>query len=560
MPSPPFFNAYDESDNRRSARVQQPQHPQQSLRRRGAPVPAPSPLLSTRSSVAKSLHSTPVENLYESSPTVKANTEALVPSSSSSSSSTAAPSLHSPPHRGSSARHHPRVTPYSSSVAATDPTAAFTSKPSSSSAHTGHSRHGSSRVVSSTPSVTGASTPLNATTSPSALAGAVPGSEHRPRNKLSCTPAAASPSSIRSFPGSDAHRHSGGTRSRDDQRNRNSGALDCGSQSHSTPIQSPASLPDMRQETDVPGISPALTSARSNSKLSSAKVVTAAPTIMSNAERMKAERAARKELRDATYRGDIKVSGYVAQTAYAQKNPFRCQDFAEFTANPTYEPPSGFDIYSQAMATRVYGLEVSRASQGEFMMQRLVEAAHPATATERAEMEALLSSVLEKLQVGDWFYKWTRINHVHQRYVWLNLQRGTLMWSMSPKQSVVLNAEIKLSTVTSITPDCLQLEVPMRVFYRMTINTPDRCISLATEIRKKFDVWYRVLLQLTAPNLVYGVPAVWGRPSNSVNTTGRGAASRWASRFSPLDAVVNDTTGHMGQDEIYTRGLLSSSD
>jgi hypothetical protein len=334
-----------------------------------------------------------------------------------------------------------------------------------------------------------------------------------------------------------------------------------GSWSRSSTTSDGSALPlHMRQETRLPSPSPAMTHSHSASSTPSPEVMAAGPIIVSNAERKKAERAARKQRRHSIYNGDIKVLGYVAQSAYAQRNPFRQQDFAEFAANPKYQPPDGFDIYSQAMATQVYGLEVSRASQGEFMMQRLVEASHPATAEERAEMEALLSSTLEKLQVGDWFYKWTRINRVHQRYVWLNLQRGTLMWSLSPKQSVVLNAEVKLSTVTSITPDCLQLEAPVRVFYRMTINTPDRCISLATEIRKKFDVWYRVLLQLTAPNLVYGVPGVWSRPSSSVNTTGRGAASRWASRFSPLDAVVNDTTGHLGHDEIYTQGLLSSSD
>ncbi|KPA86837.1 hypothetical protein ABB37_00890 [Leptomonas pyrrhocoris] len=608
MSSLPTFNAYDGggSNPRNSHTLQQQQQQQQQpLRRGGAPVPAPPALLSTKSSATRSLHSTPVENFYDASTATTTST----PSSPPSYGGTAATSSTAQPHRRSSLRHRARDAPHSSSAAATTtaPATAATSTstpalPSSATpssySHARRTPHGRSRRgdARSTPSVTSAPTPLNAITRPTTPAGTASNSKRhssqsrraprslsrRARDKSIRTPtpedrlrggerpcvplsrgpgftssaaavlngptivranspaAAASSSARRSFPGDDIRvagdQTSGGVRS------------------HRTTNPSSALPPQARQETGAP------TPARSSSASPSDKVVTAGPTIMSNVEREKAERAARKQLRSSMYNGHIKVHGYVAQTAYAQRNPFRCQDFAEFAANPKYQPPAGFDIYSQALATRVYGLEVSRASQGEFMMQRLVEAAHPATAEERAEMEALLSSTLEKLQGGDWFYKWTRINHVHQRYVWLNLQRATLMWSISPTQSVVLNAEIKLSTVTSITPDCLQLESPMRVFYRMTINTPDRCISLATEIRKKFDVWYRVLLQLTAPNLVYGVPGVWGRPSSSLNTTGRGAASRWASRFSPLDAVVNDTTGHLGNDDIYTHGLLSSSD
>ncbi|CAG9576414.1 Meiotic_cell_cortex_C-terminal_pleckstrin_homology_-_putative [Leishmania major strain Friedlin] len=273
-----------------------------------------------------------------------------------------------------------------------------------------------------------------------------------------------------------------------------------------------------------------------------------------------AQLVAPKELRRQRGQGEIRGQGYVAQTAYTQRNPFRRQDFAEFAGNPQYLPPHGFHVYPQAMATRVYGLEVSRASQGDCMMQSLLDAAHPSTAEERAEMEALLSATLEKLQLGDWFYKWTRIKRVHQRYVWLNLQRGTLMWSVSPKKSAVLSSEVKLSTVTSVTPECLQLEAPVRFFYRMNINTPHRCISLATEIREKFDVWYHVLQQLAAPNSMYGVPGVWGRPSSSVNAAGWGAASRWASRYSPLSAVVDNATGPTGYNEAYAHGAVSSSD
>ncbi|CAJ1028038.1 putative Meiotic cell cortex C-terminal pleckstriny [Leishmania shawi] len=258
--------------------------------------------------------------------------------------------------------------------------------------------------------------------------------------------------------------------------------------------------------------------------------------------------------------GVARVQRYVAQTAYTQRNPFRTQSFEEFVGNPQYHPPPGFDSYSQAIATRVYSFESSRISQGDLMMRSLLDAAHPSTAEERGKVKVLLSSTLEKLKVGDWFYKWTRVNHVQRRYVWLNLQRGTLMWSSSAKKSAVFNSEVKLSTVMSVTPECLQVEMPVRFFYRMSINTQDRCISLATEIRNKFDVWYHVLLQLTVQNSACGVPGVWGRPSNSVNAAGWGTASRWTSRYSPLAAIMDNTPGANVSNEAYANGVVSSSD
>ncbi|KAG5476671.1 hypothetical protein CUR178_03844 [Leishmania enriettii] len=273
-----------------------------------------------------------------------------------------------------------------------------------------------------------------------------------------------------------------------------------------------------------------------------------------------AQLEANKDLRRRRRENGIREQGYVAQTAYTQRNPFRSQDFAEFATNPQYRPPPGFDVYPQVMDTRVYGLEVSRASRGAFMKQRLVDAAHPSTAEERAEMEVLLGETLEKLQAGDWFYKWTRVNHVHQRYVWLNMQRGTLMWSPSPRKSIALNSEVKLSTVRSITPECLQLDGAIRVFYRMNISTHDRYIRLATEIREKFDLWYRVLLQLTVPNLTYDEPGMWGRPSRSVNVGEWGSMGRWASRYSPLTAIMDHASGAIGPHETYVPGALSSSD
>ncbi|KAK7201215.1 Meiotic cell cortex pleckstrin like protein [Novymonas esmeraldas] len=528
--------------------VQQQQQQQQPLRRRGGPVPAPSSLLSSRATAL----STPREDPYEAASTI---TAASTQASSSRDSTTT-----SPPHGDASRQLNRTLRPAQQSAAAR-PVSPESREGSASAAAPPVSRRAHRRSSQSPAPAAAAAQQqqqqqrVDSQHPPRVPTTRAPGSStvvaSGPVIIRASSPAAASTHSVR--PGKELDGRTGQAPLTRDSSPRSSSLTESSAPFRTRlPTQAPSpgnnSLPSYRS-------SAAAAAASSASVRAAARGGDAAVSGETDAQQ-----EAKKELRRQRRDGEVRVQGYVAQSAYAQRNPFRSQDFAEFAANPQYHPPPGFDVYPQAIATRVYGLEVSRASQGEFMMQRLVNAAHPATSEERVEMEELLSATLEKLQVGDWFYKWARINHVHQRYVWLNLQRGTLMWSLSPKQSVVLNSEVKLSTVTSITPDCLQLEAPVRVFYRMTINTPDSCISLATEIRKKFDVWYRVLLQLTAPNLTHGVPGVWGRPSSSVNATGRGAASRWASRYSPLTAIADDVPGAIGSNEAYAHGVVSSSD
>ncbi|KAG5501850.1 hypothetical protein JKF63_04120 [Porcisia hertigi] len=270
--------------------------------------------------------------------------------------------------------------------------------------------------------------------------------------------------------------------------------------------------------------------------------------------------AQQKCRRKSPHKNKSGVHRYVAQTAYTQRNPFRIQEFAVFATNPQYRPPPDIVCYPRTLATHVSRFEASRASQGDFMTQRLVDAAHPSTPEERDELEAFLGTTLEKLQIGDWFYKRTRSNCLHRRYVWLNLQRGTIMWSSSPKGCFVLKSEVKLSTVTRITPDCLQPDARTSVLYRMSISTPGRCICLATEIRHKFDLWYSALQQLTAPNLTHHVPGILARPSMMANVSRGGAASRWESRYSPLNAIIEGMPGAVGSNEFQASRVVSSSD
>lgn len=261
----------------------------------------------------------------------------------------------------------------------------------------------------------------------------------------------------------------------------------------------------------------------------------------------------------------IRGAKYVAQSAYTQHNPFRVQTFADFAAHPNVEPPEHFAKYPEAVGKSIsVGVGVagegSRAMLGEFLVNRLVDLTQPMSEAERGQMVDLLNSTLEILQKGDWFYKWTRTNTVHRRFFWLNMQRGTLAWSPSPKQSLVWNSELKISEVTSVKPDCIRDATTGRSFYRMFISTADRAICLATEVPQKFDCWYKAVEQLTLPNLSSGVPGIWGRPTSVLYNGRRGAVGRWASRYSPLQAIADGTGGHLGGYDIRPEGRVSSSD
>ncbi|CAD2215830.1 hypothetical protein AGDE_14948 [Angomonas deanei] len=249
---------------------------------------------------------------------------------------------------------------------------------------------------------------------------------------------------------------------------------------------------------------------------------------------------------------------YIAQGAYTQRNPFRVQNFEEFAANPIYAKPPGFHAYADC---KMYNFESARATQGEFLLQRLADATNPMSAEERESTAKFLNSVVDKLQAGEWFFKWSgRKDKVYQRYFWVNLQRGTLMWSFSPDKVSFFNAEVKLLTVTQVVPDCIQDGSTNRTFYRIRVESPEKSVCMSTEIRGKFDVWYRALKDLTASNADSGVPGIWGRPSCSINFTAGGTMSRWASRYSPLQAVVDSANEELGGISVRPNCRVASSD
>lgn len=260
----------------------------------------------------------------------------------------------------------------------------------------------------------------------------------------------------------------------------------------------------------------------------------------------------------------LRETKYVAQSAYTQHNPFRVQTFADFAAHPLFDPPSHFKKYPEAVGQSSMGVGAShengRAMLGEYLVHRLVDSTHPMSQRERNEMIDVLNDTLATLQTGDWFFKWTRTNRVHRRFFWLNMQRGTLMWSRSLRQSLVWNSELKVADVTSIKPDCIRDATTGRSFYRMFIATADRGLCLATELPEKFDCWFKAIQQLTLPNLSSGVPGLWGRPTSVLNNGRKGALGRWASRCSALQAIADGTAGYSGNLEIQPVGRVSSSD
>lgn len=281
----------------------------------------------------------------------------------------------------------------------------------------------------------------------------------------------------------------------------------------------------------------------------------------------------------------LRAATYVAQSAYTQRNPFRTQTFADFAAHPIYDAPENLPLYPEALAEMgaapgltgrgavlsgagIFGggiatevaLSGGRAVLGEFLVHRLADLAKPMSTEERDGIISLLNDTLEILQTGEWFYKWTRTGTVHRRFFWLNLQRGTLAWAASPKQSLIWNTEIKIAQITSVSPDSIRDARTGRNFYRMLVTTATKVLCIATERREKFDCWFRALQQLTLPNLVNGVPGLWGRPTSVINNGRHGAVGRWVSRYSPLQEISDGNAAGVGDGDLRITANILSSD
>lgn len=233
----------------------------------------------------------------------------------------------------------------------------------------------------------------------------------------------------------------------------------------------------------------------------------------------------------------VDVTAFMAQSAFTQKNPFRQQTFAEFTANPVYEPPPHIKYFPEAKAQTTN----ARMFQGDLLVQRVMRSANEGGRYSADEIGYIQQGLLEALSVleeGDWFYKWSRANRPSKRFVRVDLRLGIIQWFFGPEDLHVLSHSIRLCEIMSITSDSVLHGSDGRTFLRMCISTPARNLYLATQIREKYNMWFETLQRIVQPNMANGVPTLWGRPSDMTSRGAGGAVGRWASRYSPLHAVL----------------------
>ncbi|EAN87595.1 hypothetical protein C3747_447g16 [Trypanosoma cruzi] len=191
---------------------------------------------------------------------------------------------------------------------------------------------------------------------------------------------------------------------------------------------------------------------------------------------------------------------FVVQSAFTQKNPFRNQTFEAFCYAPDYSAPADCRTY-HCDSNEWVGFQ--RTSDGDFREQRATEMnsqSQMGPSTSSLSKYILIGPALGTLQSGDWFYKWTRHGRVHERYVWLDIQRHSLLWGPSPRSSFVLLSHLRLDAVMDLRPDCMFDEATQRTFYRFFLVREEQTVILATELRDKFDLWFDALRKIIFAN------------------------------------------------------------
>ncbi|EKF38746.1 hypothetical protein MOQ_001041 [Trypanosoma cruzi marinkellei] len=187
---------------------------------------------------------------------------------------------------------------------------------------------------------------------------------------------------------------------------------------------------------------------------------------------------------------------FVVQGAFTQKNPFRNQTFEAFCCAPDYSAPADCRKYNFDSNEWV-GFQ--RTSEGDFREQRATEMtsqSQTGSSISSLSRYLLIGPALGTLQSGDWFYKWTRHGRVHERYVWLDIQRHSLLWGPSPRSSFVLLSHLGLDAVIDLRPDCMFDEATQRTFYRFCLAREENTVVFATELRDKFDLWFDALRKI----------------------------------------------------------------
>jgi hypothetical protein len=124
------------------------------------------------------------------------------------------------------------------------------------------------------------------------------------------------------------------------------------------------------------------------------------------------------------------------------------------------------------------------------------------------------------MEAGDWWYKWSNSRKkVNPRFCWINPKTETFYWGRTPTTNLMMCGDFKLRDVLSVIPDHVMDEgwrvakggkvtcKVDKVFYIMTIKAIDLQydVILGTEIRDKYDLWYRGIIELTNKYRMYNV-------------------------------------------------------
>ncbi|RNF08522.1 hypothetical protein TraAM80_02759 [Trypanosoma rangeli] len=240
---------------------------------------------------------------------------------------------------------------------------------------------------------------------------------------------------------------------------------------------------------------------------------------------------------------------FVVQSAVTQDNPFRTQTFEAFCCAPDYTAPADYRIYQ---GDNVASMGYQRTTEGELREQRVVDSyslSRLGSTTFSLSKYLVVGAVLGTLQSGDWFYKWTQRGRVHERYVWLDVQRHSLLWGPSPRPAFIFLSHLRIELIIDVRPECMFDEATQRTFYRIFLVTEQRTVAFATEVRDKFDVWFDALQKIV---LAHNSSRQWGQLWGS-SSAGEAAAAegRWISRCSPVHAVLhgNASIGQLAGNE-----------
>lgn len=240
-------------------------------------------------------------------------------------------------------------------------------------------------------------------------------------------------------------------------------------------------------------------------------------------------------------------SFFVAQSAFCAQNPFRVQNFTDFSINPKYDYPPNMKDYRPMVSALAPQWLHSTISDGVQAIKEQFK--HVPSISASVHGKVTLEEMITNVCAGEYFLRWTRqlFNEKSKKYYfWMNTKRYLLCWRSGLSFTTV--SKLRLRSVLKIVPECISFEgKPM---YRMIVHG-EKLLIFGTRHRSLFDQWYEVLRCITAANAYQGVPALWKRPTASLPKR----VNQWNLRYTPLEEVlITDakTRNHVSNDIGWT--------